>query len=185
MTNYPSWITEQRFGDVIALLNDGNNGGYTWTQYQWYKGDTELPGQTQPYLYIPTGLEVGAQYHVVLTREGENETFASCPITIIPDPGTNKYAPSMGYLSVVPTCVAMSHPYIHILSRKDGTYRVTTTDGKMVKEGTFRADVTEVQLPQTAGMYVVQLWSYDTPEEPYRAIKIVIRDKCETCATSF
>lgn len=185
VTNYPSWITEQRFGDVIALLNDGNNGGYTWTQYQWYKGDTELPGQTQPYLYIPTGLEVGAQYHVVLTREGENEAFASCPITIIPDPATNKYAPSMGYLSVVPTCVAMSHPYIHILSRKDGTYRVTTTDGKMVKEGTFRADVTEVQLPQTAGMYVVQLWSYDTPEEPYRAIKIVIRDKCETCATSF
>ena len=183
--SYPKWITEQRFGDVIALLNENNNGGYVWTEYQWYHGDTLLPGQTQPYLYIPTGLKVGDQYYVMLTRKGEKEEFPTCPVTITLDPIINNYAPTMGYLSVVPTCVAISHPYINILSRKDGTYRITTSDGVMVSEGIFRADVTEVQVPQTAGMYVVQLWSYDTPEEPYRAIKIVIRDKCETCATSF
>ena len=182
---YPKWITEQRFGDVIALLNENLNGGYSWTEYQWYHGSDKLPGQTQPYLYIPTGLQVGEQYHVELTRMGEKEAFPTCPVTITLDPIINNYAPTMGYLSVVPTCVPMSHPYINILSRKDGTYRINTTDGVMVKEGTFRADVTEVQLPSTAGMYIVQLWSYDTPEEPYRAIKIVIRDKCDLCAPSF
>ena len=183
--SYPKWITEQRFGDVIALLNENLNGGYSWTEYQWYHGSDKLPGQTQPYLYIPTGLQVGEQYHVELTRMGEKEAFPTCPVTITLDPIINNYAPTMGYLSVVPTCVPMSHPYINILSRKDGTYRINTTDGVMVKEGTFRADVTEVQLPSTAGMYIVQLWSYDTPEEPYRAIKIVIRDKCDLCAPSF
>ena len=185
MMSYPKWLTEQRFGDVIAILNDTKNGGYTWSSYQWYKDDVKLPGQTQPYLYIPTGLEVGARYHVELVRDGEIQEFPTCPVTIVSDPISNKYAPTMGYLSVVPTCVPTNYPYINILSRKDGNYRISTTEGVMVKEGVFRADVTQVYLPVTAGMYIVQLWSNDTPEEPYRAIKIVLRDKCETCATSF
>ena len=185
MMSYPKWLTEQRFGDVIAILNDTKNGGYTWSSYQWYKDDVKLPGQTQPYLYIPTGLEVGARYHVELVRDGEIQEFPTCPVTIVSDPISNKYAPTMGYLSVVPTCVPTSYPYINILSRKDGNYRISTTEGVMVKEGVFRADVTQVYLPVAAGMYIVQLWSNDTPEEPYRAIKIVLRDKCETCATSF
>ena len=183
--SYPKWLTEQRFGDVIALLNETLNGGYTWSEYQWYQGDTKLIGQTQPYLYIPTGLIEGAEYHVELTRNGEKEAFPTCPIVVVPNPIINDKAPTMGYLSVVPTCIVTGHPYFNILSRKDGTYRVTTSDGVMVQEGTFRADVTEVQIPPTAGMYVVQLWSYDTPEEPYRAIKIIVKDRCETCATSF
>lgn len=183
--SYPKWLTEQRFGDVIALLNETLNGGYIWTQYQWYQGDTKLVGQTQPYLYIPTGLVEGAEYHVELIREGEKEAFPTCPIVAVANPIINDVAPTMGYLSVVPTCIVTGHPYFNILSRKDGTYRVTTSDGVMVKEGTFRADVTEVQIPPTAGMYIVQLWSYDTPEEPYRAIKIIVKDRCENCATSF
>lgn len=183
--SYPKWLTEQRFGDVIALLNETLNGGYVWTQYQWYQGDTKLIGQTQPYLYIPTGLVEGAEYHVELTRDGEQEAFPTCPIIAVANPIINDIAPTMGYLSVVPTCIVTGHPFFNILSRKDGTYRVTTSDGVMVKEGTFRADVTEVQIPPTVGMYIVQLWSYDTKEEPYRAIKIIVKDRCETCATSF
>ena len=183
--SYPKWLTEQRFGDVIAILNESLNGGYTWTGYQWYENDTKLVGQTQPYLYIPVGLTPGAEYHVELVRDGEKEAFPTCPIVAVQNPIINDKAPTMGYLSVVPTCIVTGHPVFNILSRKDGTYRVTTTDGVMVQEGTFRADVTEVQIPPTAGMYVVQLWSYDTTEEPYRAIKILVTDKCPNCATSF
>ena len=185
VVNYPAWIIEQRFGDVIAILNDEKNGGYTWTEYQWYQGDTKLQGQTQPYLYIPTGLEVGEEYYVVLSREGDKESFATCPIIIKADPTANKPMPTMGYLSVVPTCVPVNYPYANILSRHPGTYRISTTDGILVREGSFKADVTQISIPTTAGMYVVQLWSDDTPEEPYRAIKILVSNQCEMCATSF
>ena len=183
--SYPKWITEQRHGDVIAILNDHYNGGYVWSAYQWYMGDSLLVGQTQPYLYIPTGLQVGEQYHVRLTREGETVDFPSCPITIRTNPTHDDFAPTMGYLSVTPTCVVPGHPIVNILSRKDGTYRVTTSSGQFVKEGVFRADVTPIQIPATEGLYIIQLWSYDTPEEPYRAIKVLVRQQCETCATSF
>ena len=176
--SYPSWITRQRFGDVIALYNDKYNGGYKWWNYQWYHGNELLPGETHEYLYVPTGLVVGDQYHVRLTREGEVQDFQTCPITIVADPIDNDFAPTMGYLSVVPTCVCQCHPYIYILSRKDGMYRITTTDGNLAGEGVFHADVTEEAVPATPGMYIVQLWSNDTPEEPYRNIKIIVNPKC-------
>lgn len=182
---YPSWLTEQRYGDVIALLNEKYNGGYKWSAYQWYQGGKKLVGQTNPYLYIPTGLEHNAQYHVVLTREGEKQSFPTCPITVTNDSQFKEYAPTMGYLDVAPTCVTAGHPYTNILSRHGGRYRITTSKGSAVTSGEFHADVTEIQVPSTSGMYIIQLWSDDTTEEPYRAIKIVVKDICETCATSF
>ena len=175
--SYPSWITQQRFGDVIALYNEKYNGGYCWSHYQWYHGDTLLVGETHEYLYVPTGLVVGDQYHVRLTREGEVQDFQTCPITIVADPIVEDFAPTMGYLSVVPTCVCADNSVAYILSRKDGMYRVTY-NGVLVKEGVFRADVTEVPLSNVEGIYMFQLWSPDTPEEPYRCIKVLVSKKC-------
>ena len=184
--SYPSWITRQRFGDVIALYNEKYNGGYYWSHYQWYHGDTLLVGETHEYLYIPSGLVVGDQYHVRLTREGETQDFQTCPITIIADPIANDFAPTMGYLSVVPTCVVRAHPVVSILSRKDGMYRITTMEGIFVGEGVFRADVTEVEIPNAVdGMYIFQLWSVDTPEEPYRVIKVLVNEQCIDCKRPF
>lgn len=182
--HYPSWLIEQRHGDVIALLNEKYNGGYTWSEYQWYHGETMLVGETKPYLYVPTGLEVGGEYHVRLTREGESTPFRTCPITVTIDPVIGNYAPTLGYLSVTPTCVTVGHPYVNILSRKDGTYRITTAEGRFVSQGVFRADATPVEMPAIQGMYIVQLWSNDTPEEPYRAIKVLVSDRCENCSVS-
>lgn len=182
--SYPNWLLEQRHGDVIAILNENYNGGYTWTEYQWYEGDSMLVGQTRPYLHIPTGLTPGAYYHVELTRTDETEAFPTCEIQAVANPINNDFEPTLGYLSVTPTCVVTGHPMIYILSRKDGTYRVTSTDGHLVSDGVFRADVTEVNLPAVTGMYIVQLWSNDTPEEPYRAIKVLVREQCPNCDTS-
>ena len=176
--SYPSWITQQRFGDVIALYNDKYNGGYHWWAYQWYHGDELLVGETHEYLYVPTGLVVGDEYHVRLTRVGESVSFQTCPITIVADPVNNDFAPNMGYLAATPTCVCRCHPFINILSRRDGYYRISY-NGVPVKEGVFRADVTEVELPiHVDGMYNIQLWSPDTPEEPYRSIKFLVLPQC-------
>lgn len=182
--NYPSWLMEQRHGDVIALLNEQYNGGYTWTEYQWYEGTTKLIGQTKPYLHIATGLTPGATYHVELLRPEENEAFPTCEIVAVANPVYNDFEPTMGYLGVTPTCVVTGHPFVSILSRKDGTYRVATVEGHLVTEGTFHADVTPVELPAVTGMYIIQLWSPDTQNEPYRAIKVFVREQCPNCDIS-
>ena len=186
--SYPYWLIEQHYNDVIALLDSAYNGGYSFSEYQWYQGDSMLVGQTKPYLHIPTGLELGASYFVRLRRNGDEMDFQTCPITIesyVKDP----YAPTMGYISVTPTCVTTGHPFVNILSHSpntdaSGVYRVSTTDGNLVAEGSFHADVTPVELPNVEGMYIFQLWSPDTPEEPYRAIKVIVRQLCPNCDIS-
>ena len=178
--SYPSWITRQRFGDVIALYNEKYNGGYEWWHYQWYHGDELLPGETHEYLYVPTGLIIGDQYHVRLTRTGETQDFQTCPITIVQDPINNDYAPTMGYLAATPTCVCPAHPYIYLLSRKGGRYQFYSPEGIIMSAvKSFKADAEEVEVPfATEGMYIIKMWSDDTPEEPYRAIKIVVSNQC-------
>ena len=177
--SYPSWITQQRFGDVIAIYNDKYNGNYEWWAYQWYHGDSLMEGQTHEYLYVPTGLVVGDEYHVRLTRVGETQDFQTCPIIIVQDPIYEDYAPTMGYLSVVPTCIEVINPYAYILSRKGGTYRITASNGRLITQGNFTPDAYEIQLPAVSGLYIFQLWSPETPEEPYRAIKVIVKEKCE------
>ena len=143
-----------------------------------------LVGQTKPYLYLPMGLNVGAEYHVELTRVNEKEAFPTCPIVAIPNPINEDYAPKKGYLAVTPTCIVSANPIAHILSRKDGTFRINTSDGTFVTEGVFRAPVTPITLPSAQGLYIVQLWSNDTPEEPYRAIKVIVAPSCPNCDIS-
>jgi len=104
---------------------------------------------------------------------------------VVRNPNGNDYMPTMGYLSVTPTCIVTANPVTHILSRKGGTYRIASSEGRLISEGSFAADVTPIQLPSVDGMYIIQLWSPETPEEPYRAIKVLVREKCENCATSF
>ena len=91
----------------------------------------------------------------------------------------------MGYLAVTPTCVVTANPTTNILSRKSGTYRISSSNGRLVGQGSFDPDTTPIRLPAVDGLYIIQLWSPDTPEEPYRAIKVLVREKCENCATSF
>jgi hypothetical protein len=65
-------------------------------------------------------------------------------------------------------------------------YRITTMEGIFVGEGVFRADVTEVEIPNAVdGMYIFQLWSVDTPEEPYRVIKVLVNEQCIDCKRPF
>ena len=174
--SYPSWLTEQRFRDVIAILSPKYNGGYTFDDYQWYKGDTMLIGETHEYLYIPRELDVDASYHVCLTRTGETESYQTCPVIVFADP-IDTIAPAMGYLSVVPTYVVKGHPLVSILSRHEGTYTIYSSTGRLLDEGTFTPDVTEVMLPAVNGVYVFQLISKQTPEEPRRTIKVIVGDE--------
>lgn len=183
--NYPSWIIEQHHSDMIVLLSEDYNGGYSWTDYQWYEGDSLLAGETKPYLYIPTGLKVGTAYHVELRKEGEKEAFPTCPIIAISQPKQpDEPGPKMGYLAVTPTCVPLSNPQVNILSRNSGTYRVASAGGRLIYEGTFNPGTTPLMLPNIEGMYVVQLWSINTPEEPYRAVKVLVRQQCPNCDIS-
>lgn len=78
---YRASIVEQKWNDVLAILNSRYNGGYTFTAYQWYKDGMPLTGETGPYLYQP--LDITSEYSVLLTRpDGVSvQTCAFYPVT--------------------------------------------------------------------------------------------------------
>ncbi len=71
----------QRWNDVLAVINNpANNGGYTFTAYEWYKNGNKL-STTGGYLQEPGGLDKSAAYTAMLTTS-TGEQIATCPAVI-------------------------------------------------------------------------------------------------------
>jgi hypothetical protein len=82
---YPSWIQEQNWDDVIAIVsNPTYNGGYTFSSYQWYHNGILMQGKTHSYIYLGEGksFNEGDEYSVLLTRSDDGVPIMTCPITI-------------------------------------------------------------------------------------------------------
>ena len=187
---YPEWIMEQRHNDLIVLLDSADNGGRTFSAFQWYKDGQPLQGFTQPYLYIPGGLEPGASYHVDLTEtneQGDTITISpTCPIIAIEAPHAgdiddNNHGPASDFISVTPTCVPLGRTLLYIVANPEnkGTYRITTIDGQFIRSGEYAGEATPIRIPAVEGMYIVQIRSANGIVEPLRAIKVLVGDICQ------
>ena len=75
---YPKRIMEQKWDDVIALLNKGHCG-YAFEGYQWYKGGEIMQGENRSYIYLaPHKLDITACYQVLITRKDGSQVFSCC-----------------------------------------------------------------------------------------------------------
>lgn len=82
MIKYPSWVIEQNWNDVVAVLNQDYNGGYTFKQYDWFVNNTIFEENTKSYLYAPQYLHAGDMVYAQLTRDDEDVAICTCPIVI-------------------------------------------------------------------------------------------------------
>ena len=87
---YPDSVIAQRWNDVLAVKDSMFNGGYKFTEYQWYKNNEPIEGATSSILYVDGNLDFDAEYSVMLTRkDGEEEikemVCAVKPIELLKD----------------------------------------------------------------------------------------------------
>lgn len=82
MIKYPSWVIEQNWNDVVAVLNQDYNGGYTFKQYDWYVNNKIFEENTKSYLYAPQYLHAGDRVYAQLTRTDDDVAICTCPILI-------------------------------------------------------------------------------------------------------
>ena len=76
---YPSKIMEQKWHDVIALLDSNHNGGYAFTEYQWYKNQQIMTGETWSYIYLnDKALSSADCYAVEVTRKDGSKMLSCC-----------------------------------------------------------------------------------------------------------
>ncbi len=190
LIQYPHWIHEQHWNDAIVIYKDTFNGGYEFTNYQWYENGKPLEGETGDYLYLPHNLQQDAYYQVALTRKSDGKTFMTCPITAAFD--VDSIVPRLPYFSVVPTLVYTSHPYVSILCSMGGYYEIYHPMGTCVQERKrfepeYDASILQqnpalpanvmkddIYLDMGEGLYIIKLIA-DNGEQ--RTIKIVVTDE--------
>ena len=85
MVYYPASLIQQRWDDVLGILNSEYNSGYDFREFQWYRNDVAIDGATEPYLYEPDKLRPGDAYSVELKQPGEERSLRTCAY-IVPAP---------------------------------------------------------------------------------------------------
>ena len=83
---YSKEVLAQRWNDVLAVKNEKYNrvwnnndtSGYQFVAFQWYKNGYPIEGATSSILYEPDGLDLDAEYTVLLTRLPDNVSIMSC-----------------------------------------------------------------------------------------------------------
>ena len=166
LLRYPSWIIEQNWNDVVALLNEEFNGGYVFSEYEWYVNGVKS-NETGPYIYMPYTLALGDEVVIAPTRQGEDYAVPSCPIII--------YDKRPELVTEFPVfCEVSAKPgqfYLH--AQSDGDYTVYTISGQALQSGSYHhGDKLTINVRGAAGCYMVRL---NTPDYGVRVEKIVLR----------
>ena len=84
---YASKTIEQKFGNVVTLVDVQFNGGYEFDYIQWYKNGEAIEGANDTYIYLePHEINSTDVYSVGLVRKGETKEIMSCGLSM--DVGT-------------------------------------------------------------------------------------------------
>ena len=151
LVKYPSWIIEQNWNDVVAPLKKNYNGGYEFSQTDWYVNGTVQPNNGLGYLQNGR-LKDGDEVVMVATRKGDNYSIPTCPLVIKID-NTSAYEDP---ILVYPTRAPRYAAHITIEAPQGGEFAIYSSTGMLITSGTLGEGATQVNLPPTCGMYFVR-----------------------------
>ncbi len=145
---YPSWVIAQRWNDVLAVKNEEYNGGFEFAEYQWYKNNQPIEGETSSILYADVEpLDITAEYSVLLTRVDDGVEEMTC--VIVPE----RYASED--LGEVRFDIDVTGKTIH--STLSGEMRLYAANGILLKTQMFGKGNTEIEIPEVSGVYIINV----------------------------
>ncbi len=150
LVQYPDWVIEQNWDDVVAPLNADYNGGYEFVQTEWFVNNTLQVGTEAGYLHNDN-LKEGDVVYMRAMRRGESYYIPSCPIVIGP---LQTLTPHPVILS--PTYVSRRAPFVSIIAESEGSYELYSTTGELLERGIFREGQTQLTLPYVMGLYILR-----------------------------
>ena len=83
MIHYPASLIQQRWDDVLGILNSEYNGGYDFQGFQWYRNGQPIEGATAPYYFTPDKLQPGDEYAVLLSLDDDQRPIITC-VYVVP-----------------------------------------------------------------------------------------------------
>ena len=149
MVLYPSSIIGQRWNDFLSVKNAQYNGGYTFTDCQWYLNGSQIEGYKMTQIYREgEKLDFNGEYRVLLTRADDGKAILSCPFTPI-EFSESEYTElnTLVYSDQIVVANA-SH------SAKVDLYNVS---GVKVASYNFVEGNNDVKMPSQNGVYTMQI----------------------------
>ncbi|MCQ2312449.1 MAG: hypothetical protein MJZ84_03255 [Paludibacteraceae bacterium] len=160
LIRYPSWILEQRWENVVAVLAKDYNGGYEFSQYEWFVNGAPMPDKIPYMRYADYTFTAGDEVVAYLTRTGENYSVPTCPLVIqMPNPDTNPTP----RLLITPTSSSLGNgaPRVMIKSEDTGHYTIFSMMGQPITQGQFQNGETTIDLPAVVGHYIISATQND------------------------
>ncbi len=142
---YPSAVLEQKWDDVITVLNQEWNGGYDFIAFEWLKDGMPIIGENKSYLYTP--LESGVEYQALLTEKNGMQLL-TCPFL----------AALKEDMSLYPTIVSPSQQ-VRVAVSKPMQAEIYDISGRLISTMSLTSETTYLDLPNTTGLYAVRVGS--------------------------
>lgn len=156
---YSSAILQQLWSDAIFIRNADNNGGYTFTEYQWYEDGKPIEGETQPYLYRT--LDLNHEYCVLLTRASDNVRQFTCAITPVEWTDVEDLPVNADN---IPTLFHSGQEFdINLPTDLDARVAIYTPTGVLCASYTNLQGTAHIAVPQAVGCYILLIQYADKP----------------------
>jgi hypothetical protein len=152
---YPREVIVQRWGDVLAVTNEDYNGGYEFVAFQWYKNGVAIDSATSSILYVPEGLDLSAEYSVMLTREDDNVTLMTCSAQLI----------DFGNETERQVVIFSRDEVMDVEVPQNSRMKVWSTSGVLLKEYTIVEGFNSVSTLGLKGMCILEFIFEDNSRE--------------------
>lgn len=155
---YAAEVMDQKFEDLITLLDADNNGGYEFDYIQWYRNGDPIDGEIDTYLYLSEEeLNSTDLYSVGLVRKGETEEIMSCYVRL--DLGTAVNNVEYIGVDVASNKIGVGGQVLVLFEDKNRecVARWWSVTGVMLAEEQIEGNDLLYSTPQMQGIYLLEL----------------------------
>ena len=161
---YSSSIIAQRWNDFLGIKNAQYNGGYVFTDYQWFLNDQPIIGHTATQIYNEGQLlDFEGEYRVLLTREDDGKSIMTCPFT-------PTYYNEEDYIEMCSFVFPGATTIAKVSSK--ATMYIYNCMGSFVAEHTLQAGNNWITMPMASGLYTAKVVYINGKTD---VVKIIVR----------
>ena len=161
---YSSSIIAQRWNDFLGIKNAQYNGGYVFTDYQWFLNDQPITGHTATQIYNEGQLlDFEGEYRVLLTREDDGKSIMTCPFT-------PTYYNEEDYIEMCNFVFPGTTTIAKVSSK--ATMYIYNCMGSFVAEHTLQTGNNWITMPMASGLYTAKVVYINGKTD---VVKIIVR----------
>ena len=162
---YPSSIIIQRWNDFLGVSNASYNGGYTFTDFQWFLNGNPIDSYKPSQIYEEgKELDFNGEYRVLLTRADDGKAILTCPFTPIRFNEDDYTAMNT---------IVYTNEMVIATSTSNAKAVIYNSIGIIIDRYTFTEGETSIKMPSQAGIYTLNI-VYDSGK--IQNIKIIVRE---------